>query len=170
MSISTVGERAVAMPSLTLTLLTWQPAPIQSFSASALVARYVPNIFTNETSLAIRASSFLASCSFHASHSASSTLTRASVLASGVALAGAAVLAEVFELAAVLTSFFGSSFLAAGAGGGVGAFGSTIRFSPWKTACHLSPLRTQMLAERIGLGTFARLPSGPLHVPSQVAL
>src|SRR5438552_4165774 len=127
-------------------------------------------MFTNETSLAIRSSSFLASCAFHASHKASSTLTRASVLASGVAFGGAAVLEAVFELAAVLSSFFGSSFLAAGAGGGGGFFGSTIKFSPWKTVRHLSPLRTQMLAERIGLGTFARLPSGSLHVPSQVAL
>src|SRR5256886_13425332 len=110
-------------------------------------------MFTNETSFAIRSSSFLASCAFHASHNASSTLTKASVLASGVALAGAAVLEAVFELAAVLMSFFGSTFL--GFLGGVaaaalgGAFGSTIKFSPWKTACHLSPLRTQMLAERI---------------------
>src|SRR6267143_3978996 len=129
-------------------------------------------MFTNETSLAIRASSFLASCSFHASHSASSTLTRASVLASRVALAGAALLEGVFELAAVLSSFFGSTLLGflGGAAGAAGFFGSTIRFSPWKTACHLSPLRTQMLAERIGLGTVIGLPSGPLHVPSQVAL
>ena len=96
------------------------------------------------------------------------------MLASGVALAGAAVLEAVFELAAVLMSFFGSTFLgflggAAGAAFG-GFFGSTIKFSPWKTACHLSPLRTQMLAERIGLGTFIGLPPGSLHVPSQVAL
>src|SRR6266481_9592472 len=129
----------------------------------------VPNIFTKETSLAIRSSSFLASCAFHASQTASSTLTRASVLASGVALAGAAVLEAVFELAAVLSSFFGSSFLG-GAAGAAGFVGSTIKFSPWKTASHLSPLRTQMLAERIGLGTFIGWPSGPLHVPSQVAL
>src|SRR5436190_1388193 len=134
-------------------------------------------MLTMAASLAIRASSFLASCSFHASHNASSTLTRASVFASGVALAGAAVLAAAFELAAVLSSFFGSSFLgflgfsgeAVGAAFG-GFFGSKIKFSPWKTACHLSPLRTQMLAERIGLGTFIGLPSGPSHVPSQVAL
>src|SRR6266581_8332536 len=131
----------------------------------------MPNIFTNDTSFAIRSSSFLASCSFHASHIASSTLTRASVLASGVALAGAAVLEAVFELAAVLSSFFGASFVGGAAGAAFGGFlGSTIKFSPWKTACHLSPLRTQMLAERIGLGAFIGWPSGPLHVPSQVAL
>src|SRR5260370_6589760 len=132
----------------------------------------MPNIFTNETSFAIRSSSFLASCAFHASHTASSTLTRASVLASGVALAGAAVLEAVFELAAVLSSFFGSSFLGGAVGAALGGFfGSKIKFSPWKTACHLSPLRTQMLAERIGLGTFiGRMPSGSSHVPSQVAL
>src|SRR6266704_5413254 len=126
-------------------------------------------MFTNETSFAIRSSSLLASCAFHASHNASSTLTRASVLASGVALAGAEVLEGVFELAAVLSSFFRSSFLG-GAAGATGFFGSTIKFSPWKTASHLSPLRTQMLAERIGLGAFIGLPSGPLHAPSQVAL
>src|SRR5207249_3937931 len=128
-------------------------------------------MFTNETSLAIRSSSFLASCAFHASHNASSTLTRASVLASGVALAGAAVLAAVFELAAVLSSFLGSSFLGGAAAAAFGGFfGSTINFPPWETACRLSPLRTQMLAERTGLGIFTGLPSGPLHVPSQVAL
>src|SRR6266496_6666729 len=127
-------------------------------------------MFTNATSLAIRSSSFLASCAFHASHSASSTLTRASVLASGVALAGAAVLEAVFELAAVLSSFFGSSFLGGAAGAAFGGFfGSTIKFSPWNTACHLSPLRTQMVAERIGLGTFIGLVlSGPGQKPSQV--
>src|SRR5437867_1831381 len=59
-------------------------------------------MFTNETSFAIRSSSFLASCAFHASHNASSTLTRASVLASGVALAAAVVLEAVFELASLV--------------------------------------------------------------------
>src|SRR6185295_4113783 len=126
-------------------------------------------MFTNETFFAIRSSSFLASCAFHASHNASSTLTSAFVLASGVA--EGAALEAVFELAAA--SLFSGGFLASGFGGfadGGRFFGSMIKFSPWKTACHLSPLRIQMLAERIGLGTFIDLPSGSLHVPSQLAL
>src|SRR6266849_5102877 len=101
----------------------------------------------NERLLAVRSSSFLASFAFQASHTDFSTATKASV--------------------------FGSSAFSAGSAAGAGRasgefFGSMIGFSPWKAACHLSPLRTQTVAARVGLGIFIDLPSGPVHVPSQV--
>jgi len=39
-----------------------------------------------------------------------------------------------------------------------------------KDRLHLSPLGTQMLAEANRARTFIGWPSGPVHVPSQVAL
>lgn len=43
-SISTVGERAVAKPSVTLTLLTWQPFPVQSARKGDLFHRFSEGI------------------------------------------------------------------------------------------------------------------------------
>src|SRR5439155_26439101 len=101
-----------------------------------------PIASANDRFAVLISSNFFASFALKASQPDVWILTRASVFGSGVALAGAAVVFEfVFEFEAAFSSFFGSAiFWVAGDAGGF--LGSMIRFSPWKTGVHLSPLRT----------------------------
>src|SRR5437764_474440 len=95
----------------------------------------------NERSPLVRFSSLLASCAFQASQTDLSTATNPSVL-------GSPGLISVFLIScAGATVVLGESF------------GSMIGFSPWNAASHLPPLRTQIVAARVGLGIFAGLPS-----------
>src|SRR5580704_14842023 len=151
----TVGESNVPTPSVTLTLLMSHRAEVQSFIVSALLAKYVPNMFWNERSFVVRSSSFAASFVFQASQTLFSIAIIAAVLGSAAGFVGA-------------LSFVGFSWLPAFAGGRF--LGSKIRFWPWNTARHVSPVRTQTVAARIGLGTFIDFPSGAVQLPSNVPL
>src|SRR6266852_4475407 len=85
----TVGESNVPTPSVTLTLLMSHLAEVQSFIVSALLAKYVPNMFWNERSLVVRSSSFAASFAFQASQTLFSIAIIAAVLGSAAGFVGA---------------------------------------------------------------------------------
>src|SRR5687767_935690 len=130
---------------------------------SAFVDVTLPNMSTNERSLLVSSSSFPASRAFQASQTDFSIAIIASALGSAAGAAGPAS-------GAALSSFFDASFSASGlAVAAAGALGSTSRFSPWNAASHLSPLLTQTVAARIGLGALSVFPS-TVQAPSNVPL
>src|SRR5438477_8761267 len=116
----TVGESNVPTPSVTLTLLMSHLVEVQSFIVSALLAKYVPNMFWNERSFVVRSSRFAASFAFQASQTLFSIAIIAAVLGSAAGFVGA-------------LSFVGFSLLPPAFAGGR-FLGSKIRFSPWNAA------------------------------------
>src|SRR5580765_8704207 len=94
----TVGESNVPTPSVTLTLLMSHLFEVQSFIVSALLAKYVPNMFWNERSFVVRSSSFAASFAFQASQTLFSIAIIAAVLGSAAGFVGALSFVGSFSL------------------------------------------------------------------------
>src|SRR5438067_43664 len=87
--IPTVGDSVVPAASTIVTFLTSHFPSVHDLIVSAFVAVKKPYMSTNERSLAVISSSFLASRAFHASHPAFSTASIASVFGSAAGLVSA---------------------------------------------------------------------------------